>query len=231
MASTHAPSEALSYAKTFIKKAKLDDTTIAYQILDEVSKTIWYAAPWSWTIAQMGSPTLSADVQDYTTSIPTDYEYLFRATLIDTGYVSKNLKIVPILPQEATKYGEPVAINFSGSTLRVFPRPPVNIPTNPIIQLFYKKTAPEITVSNYATTGSHILPDRWWHVYKAGVLAKAFVYADDDRALSVQLDPRTKEVKLGGYEAYFQHLINEMRLKEPMPYEWETYQESTGDNR
>ena len=43
MASTHAPSEALLYAKEFIKNGRVDDADVAYQILDEVNKEICIA--------------------------------------------------------------------------------------------------------------------------------------------------------------------------------------------
>ena len=232
MASTHAPSEALSYAKTMIKKGRLDDSTVAYQILDEVAKKIWYAAPWSWTVATMSTQTLVASTADYTISTPSDFEFIQRATLVDTGIIKKELKIESILPSDSVKTGETLSCNYSGTTFRVYPTPPATLPsTSQKIIIIYKKTAPEITVSNYQTVDSHKVPDRWWHVYKNGVLSMAYLYADDDRAMQVKVNPRDKSVELGGQEAYFQYLLNEMRLKEPMPFEWETRMEASADNR
>jgi hypothetical protein len=232
MASTHAPSEALNYAKTMIKYGNLTDTNIAYQILDEASKIIWYAAPWSWTVAAMTTQTLVAATTDYTIATPADFEFIYKAVLIDSGNIKKNLKIEPILPSDSIKTGETISCNYSGTTFRVYPKPPATLPaTTQKILILYKKTAPEIASGNYTSTGVHILPDRWWHVYKHFVLSLAYLYGDDDRAMNLKINPRTKDVEMSGHQAYCQYLLNEMRLKEPMPFEWETFQENVADNR
>lgn len=234
MASTHAPSEALTYAKTMVKYGRLDDTTIAYQILDEVHKVIWYAAPWSWTVKSLSNITVLPSTTDYAISIPGDFEFIYRATLVDTLFTAKDLAVVSLLPSDSIKPGEPVSIAYdtSAASIRIYPKPPAAGPlTTQQILLEYKITAPEITSSNYTTPGIQVLPDRWWHVYKAGVLARAYAYADDDRGMSIKTNPRDKSVEIGGFEGYFQYLINEMRLKEPMPFEWKTALEATADNR
>lgn len=232
--STHNPKEALDYAKIFVKNARLDDAAISAQILDEVHKEIWYRAPWSWTVLEGAAVTLVGGTTDYSFGNPTTFEYIYKAYLIDSSLVSKVLKIDSILPSDSVKPGETISVSLTegtpNATMRVYPKPPSTLPTTTQkIIWFYKKTAPEITTSNYTNAGVHVLPDRWWHVYKAGVLAKAYVYSDDDRGMQIKTNPKDKTVELGGYYAYFHYLLNEMALKEPMPYEWDTRTENTGD--
>jgi len=233
MASTHAPSEALLYAKEFIKNGRVDDADVAYQILDEVNKEIWYRAPWSWTVAQGTTQTIVVGTTDYSLNTPSSYEYIYRAHLVSAGGMNKPLKIESILPSDSIKTGETLSISYtegSPGTFRVYPKPPTAITSGTqSIVWFYKKTAPEITSSNYTNAGVHLLPDRWWHVYKAGVLAKALAYADDDRSLQIKVNPKDKTVELGGWYGYFHYLLNEMAFKEPMQYEWDTRIENPGD--
>jgi hypothetical protein len=233
--SSHAPSEALAYAKIFVKNARLDDPAIAYNILDEVHKEIWYRAPFSWTVAQGVTQTILAGTSDYVFANPPSFEYIYKAYLVDSNNICKALRIDSLLPTDSVKPGETISVSLSegspNATLRIFPKPPSTIPSTPQkIIWFYKKTAPEINISNYSIPGIHGLPDRWWHVYKAGVLAKAYIYADDDRGLQIKTNPKEKAVELGGYYAYFQYLLNEMVIKEPMPYVWDTRIEGLGDN-
>ena len=234
MSSTHTPNEAYTYAYNMIKALALD--RVKYEILDEAKALIWNASPWSWTIQELPTLTLAPSTVDYTIST-SGVHSLYKATLISTSdsgdSVFKPLRVEPLLEASPIKIGEPLAVSVATTdTIRVYPKPPSALPvTGQKILLKGKKTYSPITVSNYTTVDAHQLDDRWWHVYKTAVLALAYTYADDDRGFAVQYEGKDRNYKLGEGLALFRMYLDEMRQKEPIPYEWETYLDKPADMR
>lgn len=234
MASSHAPIEAYTYANYMTKKTRLSD--VQYEILDEASALIWNAAPWSWTIQEMNTLTLAPSTVDYTIST-TGVSYLYKATLIsnlDFGDATvKPLKIEPLLEASPILIGETLAVSIAGTdTIRVFKKPPTSLPSNgQKILLKGKKTYTPVTSANASTVNAHNLDDRWWHVYKAAVLALAYQYVDDDRGFGIQMDSKDRSYKMAEQLALFNFHLDDMRKKEPIPYEWETYLDKPASER
>ncbi|MHA2642895.1 MAG: hypothetical protein V2G41_09640 [bacterium JZ-2024 1] len=231
-ASQHAPTEAFAYAKAMIKSSNLDP--VEAEILDEAAKMIWYAAPWSWTVGEISPIVLVASQADYTISPPSDLAYIYRARLVDSDKVHKELRVESYLPADSVKTGEIISISYLDqlSKIRVFPKPPANLPSaQQKILLFYKKSLPNITSANKGTINQHQLDDRWWHVYKNAVLLLAYQFIHDERAGSVQVDPVSGQARLLGQLAYVEYLLNEMRRREPLHSEWEIRMEARTDRR
>jgi hypothetical protein len=234
MASTHNPNEAYLYADYMTKNLKLSN--VRYEILDEAKALIWNAAPWSWTVQELDTLTLAPSTVDYTIST-TGIHSLYRATLVsnsDSGDAAfKPLRIEPLLEASPIAVGETIAVSIAATnTIRVYKKPPSSLPsTGQKILLKGKKTYTPITSANYATTNAHELDDRWWHVYKCAVLVQAYKYADDDRGFAIQYEGKDRSFKMGQELALLQHYLDEMRKKEPMPFEWETYVDKPADER
>ena len=236
MATTHNPNQAFLYAKFMIKNLRLDD--VIYEILDSAAAQIWYAAPWSWTVRELTTLTLANATVDYTitTTGASIVDSLYKAFLVSSAdggdAIVKPLKIEPILPATPVKVGETLSVAIAAAdTIRVYPKPTATLGKAQKILLYGKKPYTPITSSNYTTTGSHNLDDKWWHVYKSAVLVEAYKYADDDRGFTVQYDTQSRSAKMGAELALFNTYLDEMRKKEPMPFEWETYAEAVADRR
>ena len=231
-----SPSNAVSFAKTFAtKNQNFDQSAIQYEVADEACSRLWMAAPWAWTVAQTSAPvTVSASATDYSFTPPTDLAYYYRARLWDGANVDKDLKIENSLPAAAdyTKVGETISIAATSGGIRVYPHPVSCSPAQKI-HLYYKKTPPVIDSTNFTSgdVSSHLTPARWWHVYKSLILAQAYKFSDDARGFDIQIDPITKQVKMSGELALAEYLLNEMRAKEPLPFEWETRVEAKADRK
>lgn len=232
------PYAALQYAQAMIKYQRLTDSAVAMEILDEACSRLWMAAPWSWTVSTLTPITVSANTTDYSAYFPTNFALVYKAVMTQgNDIVNKPLAIVPNLPTSATNQGEvqyimaiPPSTLPGAGTIRVGPRPASAISTQNIY-LDYKLVPPVITSANCTSADATGTPPRWWHVYKSLVLETAYKYADDSRGYDITIDPNTKQVKLGGQMAVSEYYLNEMRQKEPMPVEWETYLEAKADRR
>lgn len=227
------PQQALTYAQAMIKYENLLDQNVEFEILDTACARLWMAAPWSWTVGFLTTITIAASTTDYTITDPGDVAYIYRAFLLDGANIAKELKVESSLPSDALMSGQVLSVSLqAATTIRIYPKPPASLPaTTQKILIYYKKTPPVITVANYTTPDAAKVPPRWFHVYKSAVLCEAYKYSDDARGFDITLDPTSKQTKLGGELAMFEYYLNEMRAKEPLPFEWETRAEAEAERR
>ncbi len=202
MASTLAPQDAFTNAKHFLKDMNLEK--VAPRILDDVSKIMWM--------------TLVGATQTYTVGATTDFLYLYSAYLTD-GSTTRTLAIEPVLPAAVTIQGQVSHVSVSGTsgvTVNVSPLPGTQPATAPKIVSLYKKMAPTITAANQATPGVQIFDDEWFWVYQEGVLWKAYMYGDDQRAGSAQIGANG-QVSFSGQRAIFEAAMQFMKANEKLP--------------
>lgn len=156
-------------------------------ILDDAFKMLWMAAPWRWSVGIL-SPISVATGSDQSFSPPADFLYIIRAWITD-GQSAIELHPEATLPTTNVK-GVPNQIAYiaSGSLLRINPVP-TTLPNSGTWQLLviYKKISPVLAKTNIFTAGTQIFDDEWFHVFKDLVLYKAFVYAGDEKAGSVNM--------------------------------------------
>lgn len=187
MAATKAPADAFFYVKSYLKSMPLE--SIGPELLDEVNKMMWMAAPWRWTLGSMPATTVTSNTQDYTIVTPSNYLFLFDGYISDGDKVFRNLKIEPTLPSDVKVVGNVSRVASMGSNLfRTFPKTGT-LPTSPIQQFImrYKKISPVITNQTQFTAGFLEMDDEWFWVYSAGVMWKAYQWGDDSRAGAVTL--------------------------------------------
>lgn len=215
MAATKRPNDAFQYAKSFVKGMTLEDVSV--EILDEVNKMIWMAAPWRWTLGSLPATQLVSNTPDYTIITPDDFLFLFDGYISDGSNVFRNLIFEPTLPSDVVIKGDTSRIAYMGSNLyRLYPRPGT-IPTSPGRQMLlrYKKISPVITNETQFDPGFLEMDDEWFWVFTAGVLHKAYQWADDSRAGSVTL--ADGKVQYSGQLAVFRDGIRLMAEKEKLP--------------
>jgi len=215
------PGDAFSYAKTMVKSMRLDD--IKLRILFDSLSLIWHAAPWEWTIGEITeSPiTVTTSTTQYAITVPSDFSRLEMAILVDDAHLFKPLAIRSYLPAASVKTGETMEIaKVPGSAnVRVYPKSPASLPsTAQKIILLYKKTTPNLTASDYASTTILALPDDWFHVYCNAVLYFAYLYADDDRAGGAVVEPTRQgaNIRYTGLRGQLEAEIEQMRMKLPL---------------
>lgn len=213
----YSANHALSFAKRMIKSLPVDESAVSYQILDYVAKEMWLAAPWSWTLGTMPTVTVTgANGTDYAITTPASFLYLHSASLSD-GNITDSLHIDAFIPTNATIVGVPTLIAHTTNLLRFYPKPSTGYSKALIAR--YKKVPPDITVSNYNTTGIVGIPDAWYWVYQAGVLYYAYLYADDPRAGSCQIDANGRYA-FDGQLAVWQAGMEMMRMAESLPLQF-----------
>lgn len=235
------PYQALTYAQSMIKYQRLTDSAVAMEILDEAASRLWMAAPWSWTVSTLTPITLSANTTDYSAYFPANFALVYKAVMTQGNeIVGRPLAVVPSLNASAANQGEieyvmpiPPTISTAGAgVIRVGPRPTSALPsTAQTVYLHYKIQPPNITSANAVSADGAQVPPRWWHVYKSLVLENAYKYSDDSRGFDITIDPVSKQAKLGGQMAVTEYYLNEMRQKENLPVEWETYLEAKAERR
>lgn len=215
------PGDAFSYAKTMVKSMRLDDVKL--RILFDALSLIWHAAPWEWTIGEIAeSPiTVTTNTSEYTITVPSDFSRLEMAILTDDANIFKPLAIRSYVPSNSVKTGETMEIaKVPGQTkVRVYPKSPASLPsTAQKIILLYKKTTPNLTASDYASTTILALPDDWFHVYCLAVLYFAYLYADDDRAGGAVVEPTRQgaNIRYTGIRGQLEAEIEAMRMKLPL---------------
>lgn len=219
--SNYKPTDAFEYAKRYIKNMPLD--TVQLRILDAVSKMMWMAAPWRWTLAAMPQITLVASTQDYTLTLPADFLYAESAYVTDqAGGNPRDLSIEPFLPTGGL-VGQPSRIAFTGvpgtangGTARLFPTPGTQPSPTPRVISTYKKWAPTLTLANINTGGALQFDDEWAFVYESGVLWLAYLYADDARAGTSQYG-NNGTFTFSGQRAVFEANLQLMREREKLP--------------
>ena len=105
------------------------------------------------------------------------------------------------------------------SKVRVYPKSPASLPsTTQKIILLYKKTTPNLTSGDYASTTILALPDDWFHVYCLAVLYYAYLYADDERAGGAIVEPTPKgaNIRYSGIRGQLEAELEAMRMKLPL---------------
>jgi len=218
MAATYRPIDAFDICKRFIKNMPLEQVQV--RVLDSVSKVMWMAAPWRWSIGSLPNITLVANTQDYTVALPADFLYAVTSYVTDqNGGSPRDLEIVPSMPVGGL-VGQVSRVAFTGTagtngTARFFPKP-VTLPTGTqTVISMYKKTAPVITPANVFTAGTLVFDDEWTPVYEAGVLWLSYLFADDTRAGSAQADGRGT-YSFTGQRAVFEANIQLMKEREKL---------------
>ena len=187
MAATKQPADAFVYVKSYLKRMPLED--VGPELLDEVNKMMWMAAPWRWTQGSLPATTVTSATQDYTITTPADFLYLLEGYVADGANVYRPLLVEATLPSDVKVVGSVSHIAYvSGNTYRTFPKSGT-LPASPTQQfiLKYKKIAPIVTNQTQYTAGFLAMDDEWFWVYSAGVLWKAYQWGDDSRAGGVTL--------------------------------------------
>ncbi len=218
MASTYAPSTALLYAKSFVKKMPVDtDPNINVQMLDYVHAAMWMAAPFRWTVGLVGNTTLVNSTTDYTVADPSDFLYI-EGAYVAKGNSNEYLTPVSFLTNENITPGSPALISHPAlNTYRVSPAPTQNY--NSPLYIYYKKQRPMITTGNYTSGGVQVFDDEWFWVYQTGVLWQAYQYADDARAGGATVDQDGK-TQYTGQLGIFRASLAEMRRSESLLMQW-----------
>jgi hypothetical protein len=190
-----------------------------------VNKILWMAAPWRWTLGSLTPFSLASGTQDYSITLPSDFLYIYDAYITDGAKTGRELSVEPFLQSNVGLVGQPSEIAYVGvdgnvtghGIFRVAPIPATQPTSNaPEVYSRYKKTAPIITASNQGTPGVLIFDDEWFWVYQAGVTWLAYLYSDDQRAGSWQVDANGRAAYTGQL-GVFQGAISWMREREKLP--------------
>lgn len=192
--------------------------TIQARILDDVSKLIWMAAPFRWTIGVIPPITLSSNIQDYTQTTPANFISLISSYITDGSNVVNHLRTMPSLPPAVGINGNPRFISYEGNNIYRLSPNPGQIPALPTRQIisWYKKSSPIIKASNVGTAGILQFDDEYFPVYTAGVLWLTYLYADDQRAGTCTIDAKGN-ASYTGQNAVFQSMLQSMVAHEPNP--------------
>jgi hypothetical protein len=219
MASTYSPHAAFEKAHSYVKDMPLREVQV--RILDQISKMIWMAAPWRWSIGDLPVTTLAADTTDYSIAIPSDFLYATDAFYTDKALQTHPLLIEPALPADVGVPGLISRIAITGTpgstgTLRIAPKTGTTIESPaPVIISLYKKTSPILSESNIHTPGIISLPDEWFWVFEEGVLWQAYLWGDDTRAGGATVSE--DRVQYQGQYANFMAALIQMRAREKLP--------------
>ena len=214
MAATRIPYDAYDYAKRFLKQMPLEQ--VGPEVLDEVNKRIWLAAPWRWTIGALNPITPLANTVDYPLTPPADFLYIYDATYSNNTKVVRHLEPVAEINPTVNQVGQISKIAYAGSnTFRVFPRPATVETPTPSILMRYKKAAPRITNQTQNTPGFLQMDDDWFWVFQQGVIWLSYLWGDDARAGSVTIDSSGR-AQYSGQRAVFEDGIWQMRLREKL---------------
>lgn len=220
MAATERPIDSLLWGQQFIKNMPLYRVQI--EVLNDAARYFWRAAPWRWTLGNLPTTTLINGTQDYTVTLPADFEYAIEANLIFNDQVPKDLEIVSFLPVETAKRGQPTQLAISGETVsgqyRVSPVPSgYAVGTLPLLTGMYKKTYTKLDETTIYSPGSLIFPDMYIDAFRHIVLYYAYRYADDQRAGNVQF--AQGQLTANGQRGEMEGAIQEIKEREPLPLE------------
>ncbi|CAB4142843.1 hypothetical protein UFOVP434_43 [uncultured Caudovirales phage] len=217
MAATERPIDSLLWASQYIKNMPI--YRVQTEVLNDAARYFWRAAPWRWTLGNLTTVTLVNNTQDYTVTLPTDFEYAVSANLINAEKIPKELEIVPFIPLEGTKFGQPGSIAITGEgalgNYRFSPVPNGYTGTLPLLTGSYKRQYTKLTETTIFTAGSLIFPDVYIDAFRHAVLYYAYKYADDQRAGNIQV--AGKNITYTGQRAEMEAAIEEIRQREPMP--------------
>jgi hypothetical protein len=221
MASTYTPAEALTWVGSYLKKMPI--SAVSPIILDQAYSRMWMAAEWRWTLGNLPSVAMKGGAQDYSFSLPSDFLYIAEAKLVTTNGADRHLVVVPAIEEDVTQVGQPgqiAAVNLGvptgQGTYRLLPIPSQQPATPEKLVGLYKKQPTKITSDNVNTAGILLFEDCWFWVYCLGVLAYAYMWADDQRGGNTNVD-KSGQYQLNGAFGHFDWAINEMRNSEPLP--------------
>jgi hypothetical protein len=218
MAATERPIDSLLWAQQYIKNMPLHRVQV--EVLNDAARYFWRAAPWRWTLGSLPQITLVNNTQDYTVTLPADFLYGVEANLIFADKLTKELEIVPFLPLESAKTGQPAQLAITGSgnngNYRLSPTPAgYGAGTLPTLTGTYKKNYPLLDETTIFTAGSLIFPDEYIDVFRHIVLYYAYRYADDQRAGNIQFS--NGQMTANGQRGEMEAMIEEIRQREPLP--------------
>jgi hypothetical protein len=217
MAATERPIDSLLWAQQYIKNMPL--YRVQNEVLNDAARHFWSAAPWRWTLGNLPTALLVNAQQDYTVTLPSDFEYVEQANLILADKLTKELEIVPFLAVESTKFGQPGQIAVTGEGVsgnyRLSPTPQGYSGTLPSVTGIYKKQYTKLTETTIFTAGALIFPDLYIDAFRHAVLYYAYKYADDQRAGNVQF--AGTNTTYTGQRAEMESAIEEIRQREPLP--------------
>ena len=220
MAATKAPIEAVDYVKAYVKAMPFDQ--VAVSAVQDVSSQIWMAAPWRWTIGVCTPVALSAGQTDVAlVNPPSDFLYIVKAFLTDGDSV---IELAPesALPGQADFLGVPSKVSYiDGATPKFRVHPAYgSVSSSKSYKLFvwYKKAAPVFAnTASLSVPGALVMDDEWFWVFRDGLLWRAYLYADDQRAGSSQVGSNG-QIAYSGQLAVFQAGLEEMRRSEPLTH-------------
>jgi hypothetical protein len=213
MAVTYKANDAFEFAQKMVSKMKLEEVKL--RILDQVSKMMWMAAPWRWSVGVLGQITLASDTVAYTLNPGTDFLYALHAYKWNGTGEPSDMRVVAALPDAPLIVGDPIQIAYKGTNIwNVYPKPGTLSGTW-VVQPFYKKIAPVLTLANVHTAGTLLFDDEWSWVYESGVLWAAYAFAADQRAGTVQADS-TGKAQFTGQRALFEAGLAQMKEREKM---------------
>ena len=223
MPATKRPNEAFTFAKRVLGNVTLE--RVQYDILDQALKMVWTGAPWRWTIGSLPLITLQPSVTDYLISpMPSDFLYIHRAYMTTGKDTPRELYVSSSIPNNVTLYGLPSEVCHvpvgQYHYARVMPMPG-QLGDSYRLVMQYKKAAPSITQANAEAPGALVIDDEWFWVYQSAVLYLAFVYTNDERAGSAQVDVATGRAAFTGQRAIFEANLAMMRQREPLPPRYE----------
>jgi hypothetical protein len=219
MAATERPIDSLLWAQQYIKNMPL--YRLQVEVLNDAARYFWRAAPWRWTLGSLPTTVLVNNTQDYTVTLPSDFLYGVDANLIFADKLTKELEIVPFLPLESAKTGQPSQLAISGAGVngnyRFSPVPSGYAPgTLPTLTGTYKKEFNTLDETTIYTPGSLIFPDEYIDVFRNIVLYYAYRYADDQRAGNIQFS--NGQMTANGQRGEMESMIEEIRQREPLPF-------------
>jgi hypothetical protein len=216
VAATARPIDAITYAKQFVKNMPVNVSQL--RLLQDVSNEMWMAAPWRWTLGTIAAATVAADTGDITVSgAPADLLHLVKVWVTDGGESSFYLDIESSLPASTTVKGTPSKVAWVTATGKYRIAPVYgSLKTGKTVEIYgwYKKTAPVLTQASINSAGTLLMDDEWFWVFQEGVLAKAYQFADDQRAGNVTV--AEGRVQYTGQYARYQAGIDTMRASEPL---------------
>jgi hypothetical protein len=212
----YKPITAFQNAKAFIKKMPLEEVQL--QIVNNVLRMIWMAAPWRWTIGALPDITIASSTQDYSIALPSDYLYPLTSSIISSD--DRSPRYLHIEPQlnPGGLVGSPSRVAFLGAagttgTARLLPKPGTVPSPAPLILTQYKKKAPLLTKPDLYVAGALVMDDEWVYVFESGVLWLAYQYADDARGGTTNYDSRG-QYAYTGQRAIFETNLVQMKERE-----------------
>lgn len=216
MAFTYVPQDAIDFVKKHIKDIPL--SSIDSQACDAVSSEMYREYFWRWTIQNItpASIPLVDGTQDY--NVPTNLYRMWRARIVRTDTTPdkyNEISVNEFLPPDLTPTS-PWAIaamchEESLGKLRLAQAVSISGSETYELQGEYQINPTKIDDSNLSST--FWFPDIYFDVFVEGLKWKAYDYADDSRAGTVQIDKFGRRVATGQAGKYYAKL-DAMRMAE-----------------